>query len=190
MTGVVSRWRTPIIVIVAGCLIAIVGFGVRSAFGLFLEPLSADRGWGREVFALAMAIQNLVWGVSVPVASISSTRSWYSSSLPVHQCTASGFVCASTWSTQACKTSSVVVMAILFGFWIARPVSRNIGDRGRNYCVSTTQRQYATSRIWRLTTLSSDNFAVCVANCRKLHFLVIARAGDERAAGEPCTLAR
>jgi MFS family permease len=74
MTGVLSRWRTPVIVIVAGCLIAIVGFGVRSAFGLFLEPLSAERGWGREVFALAMAIQNLVWGVSVPVASILADR--------------------------------------------------------------------------------------------------------------------
>jgi len=63
-------WRTPIVVIVAGCLIAMVGFGIRSVFGLFLEPMTVDRGWDRETFALAMAIQNLLWGIGVPVAGM------------------------------------------------------------------------------------------------------------------------
>lgn len=63
-------WRTPIVVIVAGCLIAMIGFGIRSVFGLFLEPMTIDRGWDRETFGLAMAIQNLLWGIGVPVAGM------------------------------------------------------------------------------------------------------------------------
>lgn len=63
-----ASWRTPLMVIVAGCLIAMVGFGIRSIFGLFLEPMTVARGWDRETFALAMAIQNLLWGAGVPLA--------------------------------------------------------------------------------------------------------------------------
>ncbi|MCH7487046.1 MAG: MFS transporter, partial [Proteobacteria bacterium] len=54
-------WRTPLAVLLVGCLIAMIGFGVRSIFGLFLEPMTAARGWDRETIALAMAIQNLIW---------------------------------------------------------------------------------------------------------------------------------
>jgi MFS family permease len=69
-----DRWRTSYFVIAAGCLIALIGFGARSAYGLFLEPMTESRGWGRETFSLAMAIQNLVWGFSVPVASMLADR--------------------------------------------------------------------------------------------------------------------
>ena len=67
-------WRGPALVMAAACAIAVVGFGARSIFGLFLEPMSAARGWGRETFALALAIQNLVWGASLPVAGALSDR--------------------------------------------------------------------------------------------------------------------
>jgi MFS family permease len=52
--------------IACGAFVVLLSFGVRSSFGLFLQPMSLDLGWGREVFALAMAIQNLLWGVSQP----------------------------------------------------------------------------------------------------------------------------
>ncbi|MCG8593174.1 MAG: MFS transporter [Kiloniellales bacterium] len=79
MTGQTSLpaapgWRTPLLVIFAGCLIAMVGFGVRSVFGLFLEPMTVAKGWDRETFALAMAIQNLLWGIGVPVAGALADR--------------------------------------------------------------------------------------------------------------------
>ncbi len=67
-------WRTPLLVIVAGCLIAMIGFGVRSIFGLFLEPMTVANGWDRSTFGLAMAIQNLLWGLGVPVAGILADR--------------------------------------------------------------------------------------------------------------------
>ena len=69
-----ARWRTPMIIILAACLIAMVGFGVRAIFGLFLEPMTVAQGWDRETFALAMAIQNLLWGVGMPVAGALADR--------------------------------------------------------------------------------------------------------------------
>ena len=69
-----GNWQTPLIVIAAGCLIALLGFGARSAYGLLLEPMTGARGWGRETFAFALAIQNLVWGFGVPFASMLADR--------------------------------------------------------------------------------------------------------------------
>ena len=68
-------WRTPLFILLVGCLIAMIGFGVRSIFGLFLEPMTAARGWDRETFALAMAIQNLLWGAALPFAGALADRS-------------------------------------------------------------------------------------------------------------------
>jgi MFS family permease len=67
-------WRTRNVVIVAGCLIALVTFGARTSFGLFTGPLSELRGWDRETFALAIAIQNLLWGVGQPFAGAIADR--------------------------------------------------------------------------------------------------------------------
>src|SRR5215216_5127830 len=69
-----ARWRTPAVVIVAGCLIGLVSFGLRSTFGLFTEPLSVVRGFDRETFAFAIAVQNLVWGLGQPVAGAIADR--------------------------------------------------------------------------------------------------------------------
>ncbi|WP_428624254.1 MFS transporter [Sedimenticola sp.] len=68
------QWRTPLLIIIAGCLVAMIGFGIRSVFGLFLEPMTLTHGWSRETFALAMAIQNLLWGIGVPVAGAMADR--------------------------------------------------------------------------------------------------------------------
>jgi MFS family permease len=70
----VSSWRTPLLVIVAGCIIAMIGFGIRSVFGLFLEPMTTTHSWSRETFAIAMAIQNLLWGIGVPIAGALADR--------------------------------------------------------------------------------------------------------------------
>ena len=63
-----DSWRTPTIIILCGCLIALLSFGPRSAAGQFLTPLSLANGWGRDVFSLAFAIQNLLWGIGQPLA--------------------------------------------------------------------------------------------------------------------------
>jgi MFS family permease len=69
-----SRGRRVVVVLAAACLIAMVGFGIRSSFGLFLEPITQAHGWGRETFGMAMAIQNLLWGLGLPVAGALADR--------------------------------------------------------------------------------------------------------------------
>jgi MFS family permease len=67
-------WRTPAVIILCGCLISLIGFGPRSTFGLFLTPMSSANGWGRDVFALAFALQNLLWGMAQPFAGAIADR--------------------------------------------------------------------------------------------------------------------
>ena len=69
-----TTWRTPAVVLFCGCLVAILTFGPRSSFGFFLTPMSSAHGWGRDVFALAFAIQNLLWGVGQPFAGAIADR--------------------------------------------------------------------------------------------------------------------
>lgn len=57
----------PWLIIVAGALIAMLTFGPRSAMGFFQLPMLHDTGWDRSTFALAMAIQNLAWGLGQPL---------------------------------------------------------------------------------------------------------------------------
>ena len=61
-------WRTPIVVVICGCLIAMIAFGPRSSLGFFLTPMSQEQHWGRDVFSIALAIQNLLWGIGQPFA--------------------------------------------------------------------------------------------------------------------------
>jgi predicted MFS family arabinose efflux permease len=65
-----ANWRNPTVVLVAGGLILTIAMGIRHGFGLFLQPISHDMGWGRETFALAIAVQNLVWGATQPFAGM------------------------------------------------------------------------------------------------------------------------
>ena len=67
-------WRTPAVIIACGCLMAILTFGPRSTFGFFLQPMSNELGWGRDVFALAVALQNLIWGAVQPFAGAVADR--------------------------------------------------------------------------------------------------------------------
>jgi len=61
-------WRTPFVILLCGCLIMTISFGIRAGFGLFLRPMAMEYGWGREVFSLSIALQNLMWGALGAVA--------------------------------------------------------------------------------------------------------------------------
>jgi MFS family permease len=74
MAARLATWRTPVVILVCGCLIGVIGFGPRSTLGLFLAPMSATNGWGRDVFALALAIQMLLWGAGQPFAGALADR--------------------------------------------------------------------------------------------------------------------
>ncbi len=68
------NWRTPVVIIVCGCMIALLGFGPRSTLGFFVQPIGRDLAWGRDVFGLAFAFQNLLWGLGQPIAGAIADR--------------------------------------------------------------------------------------------------------------------
>jgi MFS family permease len=74
VTAPLRPWRTPATIVTCGCIIAILSFGPRASLGFFLTPMSQAHGWGREVFALALALQNLLWGVGQPFAGAIADR--------------------------------------------------------------------------------------------------------------------
>jgi sugar phosphate permease len=67
-------WRTPAVVLACGGVILALAVGIRHGFGLFLQPMSADLGWGRETFAFAMALQHLLWGATQPYTGMLADR--------------------------------------------------------------------------------------------------------------------
>lgn len=63
-----ATWRTPLVVLACGTTILMLGFGVRQVSGLFIAPVSADMGWERSAFSIAIAVQALVWGLCTPLS--------------------------------------------------------------------------------------------------------------------------
>ena len=70
-----SSLRTGTIAVIAcGGIILLLSFGIRSSYGVFLQPVSTDLGWSREIFALTIALQNLFWGFAQPFAGMIADR--------------------------------------------------------------------------------------------------------------------
>jgi MFS family permease len=67
-------WRQSWARVLAGGILLGLALGVRHVQGLFLIPITLDRGWSRETFALAMAIQNLTWGIAQPFTGMVADR--------------------------------------------------------------------------------------------------------------------
>jgi predicted MFS family arabinose efflux permease len=61
-------------VLICGAAIVTLSMGIRHGFGLWLQPITLDRGWSRETFAFALAIQNLAWGLAGPFAGMLADR--------------------------------------------------------------------------------------------------------------------
>jgi len=68
------RTPSPTVMLVCASLILTLSLGIRHSFGLFLQPMSMDNGWGREVFGFAVALQNLMWGVTQPFTGMLADR--------------------------------------------------------------------------------------------------------------------
>ena len=70
--------KVPIIAISCACMIALLAFGPRSAMGFFQLPILQDNGWDRSTFGMAMALQNLFWGLGQPLFGVIADKfgSW------------------------------------------------------------------------------------------------------------------
>jgi MFS family permease len=64
------NWRTPLAVLICGGAILSLSLGTRHTFGLYLQPMTLDLNWSRETFAIALAIQNLVYGFATPLTGM------------------------------------------------------------------------------------------------------------------------
>lgn len=64
-----SQTRTPLItpVLIAGCVVIVISFAIRASFGVFQIPIATEFNWPRAEFSLAIAIQNLFWGIGQPI---------------------------------------------------------------------------------------------------------------------------
>jgi MFS family permease len=74
MSAPTARRVSPEFIVLAGCLIALITFGPRASAGLFQVPMTTEYGWGRDVFGLAIAVQNLLWGLGQPFAGAVADR--------------------------------------------------------------------------------------------------------------------
>ena len=61
-------------VLICSAFIVTLSMGIRHGFGLWLQPVTVERGWTRETFAFALAVQNIAWGLSGPVAGMFADR--------------------------------------------------------------------------------------------------------------------
>src|SRR5215216_4842090 len=112
-----ASWRTPWVLIAIGCVIAMIAFGPRSAVGQFLTPLSFERGWGREAFSFAIALQNLLWGAAQPFAGAVADRFG-----PVRVLSLGAVLYAAglAWMSQATSITGLNMSAgVLIGFGLA-----------------------------------------------------------------------
>lgn len=66
--------RAGLWILVLSSVVLTLSLGVRHGFGLFLAPMSTEFGWGREVFAFAIALQNLIWGLAQPITGALADR--------------------------------------------------------------------------------------------------------------------
>src|SRR2546421_11352107 len=108
------RNSSPTVMLVCASLILTLALGIRHGFGLFLQPMSMDNGWGREVFGFAIALQNLLWGLSQPFTGMLADRYGAGRVLAVGGALyAAGLVCMATVSSPLAFT---LAAGVLIGF--------------------------------------------------------------------------
>ena len=118
MDTLIQRYKTPGIILLAGCISMMVAFGFRNSFGVFIAPLSSELGWGRELLGLSLAIQNLMWGVSQPIAGYLAER--YGSGRVI-AISALIYAIGLLGSSMIFSASSAHVFAgLLIGIWVGR----------------------------------------------------------------------
>ena len=111
---VVNRLLTP--VLISGCIILMVGFSIRASFGVFQLPIANEFGWPRAEFSLAIAIQNLAWGIGQPIFGAIADRFGDRKAIVMGViCYAAGLVLSSFATTPGAHQ----LLEILVGFGIA-----------------------------------------------------------------------
>jgi MFS family permease len=131
-------------VLVCGAVIVTMSMGIRHGFGLWLQPITADRGWNRETFAFALAVQNLAWGLVGPFAGALADR-WgafrvlvvgsvlYAGGLVVMGLAASGAAFLGGTGLMIGMAQAGTTYAIVYGV-----IGRNVAPERRSWAMGIT----------------------------------------------------
>ena len=117
MTTATSK-TAPLItpVLIAGCVILMLGFAVRASFGVFQIPIADEFGWARAEFSLAIAIQNLAWGIGQPLFGAVAERFGDRKAIVAGALMYAAGLVLSAW---AITPGQMQLLEILVGFGIA-----------------------------------------------------------------------
>ena len=139
--------RTPLSmrqVLLCGAMIVTLSMGIRHGFGLWLQPVTMDRGWTRETFAMAIAVQNLAWGLTSPFAGAIADRFgalWvltvgsllYASGLVLMGVSASGLAFMGSAGLLIGMAQSGTTYAVVYGV-----IGRNVAADKRSWAMGVT----------------------------------------------------
>ncbi|MCB2019596.1 MAG: MFS transporter [Rhizobacter sp.] len=184
-------------VLLCGAAIVTLSMGIRHGFGLWLQPVTMDRGWTRENFAFALAVQNLMWGIAGPFAGMVADRFGAWRVLIVGSLLyGGGLALMAVSSTVAGFTGSAGVMlgmaqagttyAIVFGV-----VGRNVAPEKRSWAMGVTA---AAGSFGQFLMLPIENAligqlgwqtALIVLGCAALAIVPLAFGLKERAQPAP-----
>jgi len=131
-------------VLLCGAAIVTLSMGVRHGFGLWLQPITMDRGWTRETFSFALAVQNLAWGIAGPfVGALADRFGAFKILIGSTLLYAAGLVAMAFASSGATFTAGVGILigvaqagctyAVVYGV-----VSRNVPDARRSWAMGVT----------------------------------------------------
>ena len=131
-------------VLLCGAMVVTLSMGIRHGFGLFLQPMTMDRGWSRETFAFALAIQNLAWGLFGPLAGMLADRFGafrvlllggllYAGGLVLMAISTSGLALTGSAGLMLGMAQAGTTYAIVFGV-----VARNVAPDKRSWAMGVT----------------------------------------------------
>lgn len=151
--------KAPLItpVLVGGCIVIMIGFAIRASFGVFQIPIAAEFNWPRAEFSLAIAIQNLAWGIGQPIfGAIAEKFGDRKAIIAGALCYAAGLVLSSFAVTPGAHQ----VLEILVGFGIAGTgfgvilavVGRAASDENRSMALGIATAAGSTGQVFGAPT--------------------------------------
>jgi MFS family permease len=180
-------------VLVCGAAIVTLSMGIRHGFGLWLQPVTMDRGWTRETFAFAIAVQNIAWGIAGPVAGMLADRYGayrvlvvgallYSGGLVLMALSTSGLAFTGSAGLMLGMAQSGTTYAVVYGV-----IGRNVAPDKRSWAMGVAaaagsfgQFLMVPVETWLISAWGWQN-ALFVLGCLALAIIPLARGLKEPA---------